>query len=269
MDFITNLLNTPLIPIGNNNYLTVFTLLLAVIVVLLLFIFLSVLSKAVKSKREERETDAYETYCKITKWQKLALPQIFAKYDSKGDLNYILNYANENDVWYTDELTDYDFEIVKKANQTLFMEVRNNFNKPDYCFSILHTIDAMNGGLDVNADDEYEPWISDKISTGSISDRLKVIFTLVIRHLQTRQETSPGKKIPEEIIKSALLDIRDSDAYAWENDTYKILILATTHFISDTLINKTLNDVGLSYIRVLASLFDRCDYMESLEALED
>lgn len=270
MDFITNILNMPIIPIGNDNYLTLATVLFAVLLVAIVMLLLSLLAKKVKSNREERALDAYEQYCRITKWQRQALPQIFEKYDKKGDLNYILKYMDENTVWYTDELNDYDYEIVTKTNKVLFNEVRNNFRKNDYCFFILHAIDAINGGLDVTENDEYEPWISDRVSSGLMEDRVKIIYSNAMRHLTDQYKQNPTQnKLPDETIRAALLDLRETDLWLWEEDTYKILLFAMIQCISDNYINRSLNDIGLSYIRALAALFDHNDYMDSLESLDD
>ena len=270
MDFITNILNMPIIPIGNHNYLTLATILLACLIVGILFLILAIIAAKVKGNRQERELDAYEQYCRITNWQRQALPQIFAKYDKTGDLNYILKYMDENTVWYTDELNEYDYELVVNTNKVLFNEVRNNFRSNNYCFMILNAIDAINGGLDTTANDEYEPWLSHHISSGTIDDRVKVAYSNAVRHLIDKQASNPGKNnLPDETIRTALLDLRQSDVWAWDDDTYKILILALVTYISDNYIGKSLNDIGLSYIRALAALFDRGDYMDSIESLED
>ena len=263
MEIITEILNTPLIPIGGDSYLTLFTVLLILISCSIIYLFLLLLSKKVKGNRVERQSEAFEDFCRITEWQREAIPQILSKVDKTGENNYILNYIDENDVWYTDDIIDEDYNAIKRMNKVLFQEVQANVMQPNYCFMLLNTIDAMNGGLDVNDEGEFLPWISDSIVEGSIEEKLKAGLANALYNLNEK------KLVPPSYINSAAQDIVESSIYNWTDETYKILILALCHLINDKFLDKQFSNSALSYIRILASCFDRSDYMDSLETLDD
>lgn len=263
MQIITDILNMPLIPIGNGAYLTLLTVLLIAVVLLVIYLILLLLSKKVKGNRVERQAEAFENVCRITKWQRDAIPQILERRDPTGENNFILNYMDENDVWYSDDILDADYNAIKRMNKVLFQEVQANVKQSNYCFMLLNTIDVMNGGVDVTDSGEYLPWISDSIVDGNINDKLKACLANALYYLNEK------KLVPVQYIDSAAHDIVESSQYNWTEETYKILILALCHFINDKFIEKQFGDSALSYIRVLASIFDRCDYIESLETLED
>ena len=242
-------------------YAPLFLLILAVIIVI--SIILGLIMKVVSSHKTKVKASFYDNFCRITQWQRQNIPAILNKYNATKENKYILKYMNNNTVWYTDEILDVDSDIIIRMDSILFEELQANPDPTDndknlYSFLLLSTIDRMNGGPNFD-ENGYEPWISaDIIPDVSISDALKHIFGIVLRN------TLEKGILDEDLVQQAANELATNPMYQYTNNTYAVLFVSFIHFLHDHYIGKDLTDAGLSYIRGLASICARTDYMAAI-----
>jgi hypothetical protein len=235
--------------------------------ILIILIFSAILSKIVKSKRTHAQMTLYDMFCAITPWQRQNIPAILKKNKETKSMAYILKYMDSNKVWYTDEILDVDPDIVIKMDSILFdecvatiqnREAFNNQEKLIYCFLLLNTIDKMNGGLYFN-DTEYEFWIDPELAGTDEPD----VAMKQLCHYTLEEALNKGRFTQTDIVRTAD-EILNEPMMNYSEATFAILIISFIYFIQTYYIGKDLNDAGLSYIRALAALLVRKDYLEAV-----
>lgn len=251
---------------GYKIYLTL--ILLVVGVLIAFFLFLVLLSKLFKKKKQNIEISKNEEYSRISSWHREALPVLLRKYNIVKENQYILDYMEEYDVWYAEEIMDVDKDIIMRLDEMIFQEVKSNIKTNSYCFLLLNMMDRINGGLGINFSTPSGKidWISSNLiqDTYDLEGKFKFAVQTALNYATEQQIYQNPDFIPQTIASVA-----ENDLWDYSDNDYAILIVSFITYIQKYFIGNELDDIGLSYIRILASLFDRNDYAYSIESLED